>query len=98
MNDWDDAEAFRVYPAVKQLSLDIATETFMAAAMGPEAQRVNDAFVAAVGAGTAILRFPIPGGRWAAGLRARQVLEDFFRQSLPAKRRGDGGDLFSALS
>lgn len=97
MSDWEDAEAFRVYPAVKQLSLDIATETFMATAMGPQAQRVNDAFVAAVRAGTAILRFPIPGGRWAAGLRARQVLEDFFRQSLPAKRQGDGDDLFSAL-
>jgi cytochrome P450 len=94
---WRDAENFRVYPAVKQLSLDVATETFMATAMGPEAQRVNDAFVAAVRAGTAVLRFPVPGGRWAAGLRARQVLENFFRESLPAKRRGDGDDLFAAL-
>ena len=58
----------RFYPAVKQLTLDVATHTFMDADAGAEADRLNRAFVDAVRAGTALVRFPVPGLRWAKGL------------------------------
>jgi cytochrome P450 len=94
---WPMGPGFELYPAIKRLSLDLATATFMGESLGPEAERVNRAFVASVRAGTAFVRFDVPGGRWSAGLDGRKVLEDFFRKGVPGKRRKDSGDLFSAL-
>ncbi|WP_237774327.1 cytochrome P450 [Actinosynnema sp. ALI-1.44] len=86
-----------MYPALKRLTLDIAGSVFMAAALGKEKDALNKAFVDTVRAGTSLIRFPVPGGRWKAGLRGRQVLEDFFRRTIPAKRAGDSDDLFAGL-
>lgn len=94
---WRPGRRFRVYPHLKQLTLDIATEVFMGETLGPEADRINRAFVDCVQAGTAILRFPVPGGRWRRGLEGRRVLEDFFRSRIAAKRAHPGDDLFSRL-
>ncbi|RZS34405.1 cytochrome P450 [Herbihabitans rhizosphaerae] len=94
--DWPAGEAFEVFPAVKTLSLDIATEVFMGHE-GEDTVRLTDAFVDTVRAGTAILRAPVPGGRWWSGLRGREVLERYFRAEIPGKRAGAGEDLFSAL-
>ena len=87
----------RAHPAFKRLTLDLATRTFMGGELGHGADRVNRAFVDLVRAGTAYLRFPVPGLRWSRGLRARRVLEDVLRAQLPAKRAAGGTDLFSAL-
>ena len=62
-----------------------------------EQDEVNQAFIAAVRAGTSIIRKPVPGTPWAKGLKARAFLEDFFRSHLPAKRRDGGDDLFAQL-
>jgi cytochrome P450 len=98
---WQPAERFQLYPALKQLTLDLAMAVFVGTPLDPAQAatnaRVNKAFVDTVRAGTAYVRAPIPGGRWAAGLRGRKVLERFFAGYIPAKRRGDGDDLFSAL-
>lgn len=64
---------------------------------GADAARVNRAFVDAVRGGTAIVRYPVPGLRWAKGIRGRKVLERYFAERLPAKRAADGTDLFSML-
>jgi cytochrome P450 len=94
---WAVGEGFPVYPALKQLTLDVATKIFMASSTGADADRLTRAFVATVRAGTALVRLPVPGGRWGAGLRGRRLLEDYFRASLPAKRASDSKDLFAAL-
>ena len=39
----------------------------------------------------------MPGGTWHRGLTSRRLLEDYFRAQIPAKRVGDGDDLFSVL-
>ena len=88
---------FKVYPELKRLTLDIATEVFMGEPLGKEADHINNAFVDCVKAGTAIIRYPIPGGRWLRGLRGRATLEAFFRARIAAKRRQPGTDLFSRL-
>ena len=93
---WRPAEEFTVYPALKRLTLDIATDVFMASDLRAEdSDRVTRAFIDTVRAGTALIRLPV--GRWGAGLRGRKVLEDYFRRSLPAKRASDSDDLFAAL-
>ena len=94
---WGEQRSFPVYPALKQLTLDVATDVFMSADLGAERATLTTAFIDTVRAGTALVRRPVPGGRWGAGLRGRRVLEDFFRRELPARRAEDAGDLFSAL-
>lgn len=97
VDGWVPGDGFAVYPALKQLTLDVATKIFMASSMGGDSRRLTRAFVDTVRAGTSLLRLPVPGGRWAAGLHGRKVLEDYFRKSLPAKRASDSDDLFAAL-
>ncbi|MEW2358359.1 cytochrome P450 [Spirillospora sp. NPDC029432] len=95
---WEPGPGFKVYDHVKQLTLDLATDVFMGVELErAEADRINGAFIDAVRAGTAYVRFPVPGLRWHKGVRARAVLEEFFRGHLPAKRRDGGDDLFAAL-
>lgn len=94
---WRPSDRFHVLTANKQLTLDLATETFVGVELGPRADRINRSFVNTVRAGLSLVRRPIPGNRWWRGLRSRRVLERFFAEHLPAKRAGDGTDLFSAL-
>ncbi len=95
LSGWQPDERFTVYPALKRLTLDIATEIFMASELGADSGTLTRAFIDTVRAGTALIRLPV--GRWGAGLRGRKVLEDYFRRSLPAKRTSDSDDLFAAL-
>jgi cytochrome P450 len=95
VDEWRPMTGFPVYRALKQLTLDVATRVFMASSVGADSARVTKAFVDTVRAGTALVRLPV--GRWGAGLRGRQVLEEYFRAALPAKRASDSDDLFAAL-
>lgn len=94
---WQPQSRFSVYPSLKQLTLDIATEVFMGERLGPEADSINKAFVDAVRAGSSVVRYPVPGLRWHKGLAGRKLLEDFFRERLPARRANPGADLLSRL-
>ena len=95
---WSDHEEPRLHHLFKRLTLDLALETFVAVDLTREQQdEVNRAFIAAVRAGTSILRRPVPGTPWAKGLKARAFLESFFRSHLEAKRRDGGDDLFAQL-
>jgi cytochrome P450 len=94
---WDARDGFHVYPAIKQLTLDIATQVFVGTQLGPEADRINKAFVHTVHAGAATIRADVPGGLWHRGIKSRRLLEDYIRSLIPAKRAGDGDDLLSVL-
>ncbi len=94
---WRPGPRFPIYSRAKQLTLAVGSEVFVGAGPGAEADRLNRAFVDAVLGGQAIVRAPVPGGRWWRGLRGRATLEEHFRAQLPSKRRGDGEDLFSVL-
>ena len=94
---WPAAGQIHFERRIRQLTLDVATRTFMGAPLGPAANRLNGAFVDSVAASTAAIRIPVPGLRWSKGLRGRQVIEDFLTPLLPSKRASDQSDLFSAL-
>ncbi len=96
--DWGEIEEPHLQRLFKQLTLDLALETFVGVDLpAGERDRINAAFIDAVRAGTSVVRRPVPGTPWARGLKARRVLEDFFREHLPAKRRDGGDDLFAQL-
>lgn len=95
---WTAGRSTRIYPLLKALTLDVATEVFMAGRGGSEdTDAINDAFVATVRAASSIIRFPLPGTRWRAGVHGRTLLEDYFTRHLPTARSAQGDDLFAGL-
>lgn len=95
---WRTGRPVRIYWLLKQLTLDVATQVFMGGRGGDEdLDEINRAFVAAVRAATSIVRYPLPGTRYRAGLQGRATLERYFRRHLPAARTSDGTDLFAGL-
>ncbi|HET7735363.1 MAG TPA: cytochrome P450 [Nocardioidaceae bacterium] len=95
---WATGKSTRIYPLLKSLTLDIATEVFMAGRGGNEdTDAINAAFVDTVRAASSIVRVPLPRTRWRAGVRGRALLEAYFARHLPAARNGQGGDLFAGL-
>lgn len=101
MTGWLDRDAqrgrIRFYPRIKQLALDIAATAFMGIELGREADRLNRAFVDAVEASMAYIRWPIPPfGMW-RGVRGRRMLVGKFEALLPEKRAAETADLFSRL-
>ncbi len=94
---WSSDGPVRLYPLLKDLTLDIATEVFMGGRGGGDTRAINEAFVATVRAASSIVRLPIPGTRFRAGVKGRRVLEDYFHKHLPATRAGGGDDLFAGL-
>ena len=58
---------------------------------------MNKAFTDCLHAATAVVRFPVPGLRWSAGVRSRRVLEEYFHTNIDARRTSGGDDLFAAL-
>src|ERR1044072_5303065 len=97
LDAWPTGPDVQIYPLLKRLTLDVAVRTFMGGGLGADRERLTKAFIATVRAGTALVRHPVPGGRWAAGLHGRKVLEEFFRSRVAAKRASDDDDLFAAL-
>jgi cytochrome P450 len=90
-------DQFLAYPTMQRLTMDIGSQVFMATSLGAN-ERIRRAFTDAVEATVALVRFPLPGGKWRAGLRGRKTLEEYFWACLPAKRNSDGADLFSAMA
>ncbi|WP_067570334.1 cytochrome P450 [Nocardia acidivorans] len=97
VDGWRPGPRFPLYDHVKAMLLEQATVVFAGAELGPEATRLGHAFEDAVRGGQAMMRFNVPGGTWSRGLRGRQLLLEYFRRELPARRTGDGDDLFSVL-
>ena len=100
-NDWvANDRRFLFYPAVKELTLDIASVVFMGHKAGTDKQlvtTVNEAFTTTTRAGNAIVRKPVPPLSWWRGIRARKTLEDYFNAGIAEKRRSESTDMFSVL-
>jgi cytochrome P450 len=86
------------YPAMKQLTLDLAATSFLGAGIGPEVEEITNAFVDMVAASVAVIRKPLPGTPMARGVRGRKRIVAYFSEQIPIRRaRGGGDDLFSQL-
>src|SRR3954463_12375609 len=87
-----------VYPAMKQLTLDLAATSFLGAEIGPEVDEITRAFIDMVAASVSVIRKPLPGTKMARGVRGRKRIVAYFSEQIPIRRaRGGGEDLFSQL-
>src|SRR5690242_6038417 len=86
------------YPAMKQLTLDLAATSFLGAEIGPVVDEITRAFVDMVAAAVAPIRKPIPGTQMARGVTGRKRIVAYFSEQIPIRRaKGGGEDLFSQL-
>jgi cytochrome P450 len=85
------------YPAMKQLTLDLAATSFLGDDIGPEVDEITRAFVDMVAAAVAVIRKPLPGTQMARGVRGRKRIVAYFSEQIPIRRAKGGEDLFSQL-
>jgi cytochrome P450 len=86
-----------LYPAMKQLTLDLAATSFLGAGIGSEVDEITRAFVDMVAAAVAVVRKPIPGTQMARGVAGRKRIIAYFSEQIPIRRAKGGEDLFSQL-
>lgn len=87
------------YPAIKQLTLDLAADSFIGIPWGPEADRINEAFVYMVQASVAPIRTPLPFTLMRKGVKGREFLVDYFtRETRRRRAEGGGQDMFSQFA
>jgi cytochrome P450 len=88
---------FLFYPAIKQLTLDLAAVSFLGAEIGSDFEQVKRAFVDMVAAAVSVVRRPIPGTQMARGVKGRAFMVDYFGCQIEARRASDGADIFTQL-
>jgi cytochrome P450 len=86
-----------MYPAMKQLTLDLAATSFLGTGIGPEVGEITRAFVDMVAASVAVIRKPWPGTQMARGVKGRARVVGYFSEQIPIRRAKGGEDLFSQL-
>ncbi len=94
---WPDAGTFKFYPAIKALTLDLAAASFLGVPWGPEARKINRAFVDMVLAATGIVRKPLPFTQMRRGVKGRQFMCEFFGREIPKRRGATGDDIFTQI-
>ena len=74
------------YPAMKQLTLDLAATSFLGAGIGPEVDEITRAFVDMVAASVAVIRKPLPFTQMARGVKGRKRIVAYFSEQIPIRR------------
>ena len=95
VRDWRASNRFLVFNSVKQLTLDLATRVFMGIELGEDADSINHAFIDAVKASIAPIRFSLPGTAYRRGVEGRATLVRMFNELMPRKRAERSPDFFS---
>ena len=102
VTEWGEggsAGTMQFYPAIKQLTLDLAADSFLGLPFGPEADAINTAFVDMVQASVAPVRRPLPFTKMKKGVDGRAFLVDYFtRETHRIRSEGGGQDMFSQFA
>jgi cytochrome P450 len=94
---WEGPMTF--YPAIKKLTLDLAADSFLGVPLGPEADRINTAFVDMVQASVAPIRAPLPFTKMKKGVDGRAYMVDYLTRETNRRRaEGGGQDMFSQFA
>jgi cytochrome P450 len=96
--EWSGKQ-IRFYDAIKQLTLDLAADSFLGLPWGPEADKINVAFVDMVQASIGVVRKPLPFTKMGKGVAGRKFLVEYFtRETLRRRAEGGGQDMFSQFA
>ncbi|MEM6475531.1 MAG: cytochrome P450 [Pseudomonadota bacterium] len=97
VSGWAGAMEFQ--PAIKQLTLDLAADSFLGIPWGPEADKINTAFVDMVQASVAPVRRPLPFTKMKRGVDGRAYMVEFLTAETHRRRaEGAGQDMFSQFA
>lgn len=92
---------FQFYPAIKQLTLDLAATSFLGIPLGPEAKKLNQAFFDMVRASIGVVRKPWPFTAMGRGVKGRKYVIDYLARMVPDRREGgkhsNGDDMFTKI-
>ena len=94
---WGLQKDFRFYRAIKDLTLNLASNIFVGESLNKEASTVNEAFVDLVNASLVLVRYPILGNKYQRGIKARAYLEDYFRSRIARKQASNDTDMFAEI-
>jgi cytochrome P450 len=99
VEEWG-AGSMQFYPAIKELTLDLAADSFLGLPWGPEAARINRAFVDMVQASVTPIRAPLPFTQMKRGVEGRAFLVEYFTREIAKRRAGEGmgQDMFSQFA
>ena len=95
--DWGKEAEFEFYPAIKKLSLDMATTVFLGLDPGKDSQKVNKALTDMVAAAMGVVRVPIPGTLMHKGVQGRKFMINFLKKLIPERRESPLTDIFTQL-
>ena len=94
---WETGKPFKFYPAIKNLTLDLAAGSFLGLPWGPEAEKINQAFTDMVLASVSIVRRPLPFTQMRRGAKGREFLCGYFGAEIPKRRGMTGDDMFTQI-
>ena len=97
LDQWQGQPDFHFYPAIKQLTLDMAAQIFLGLVLDAEVSAVNRDFSDLVEASGAVLRMRYLGPSWTCGLSARRRLAQRLAGLIATRRHRPAADLFSQL-
>ena len=92
---WARQENFLFYPAVKELTLNLATTIFLGHELGESLGRVNRCLMDIMAGSISIIRAPIPGLPYNKSLKKRAELAEIIRQLIPERRKNPSMDMLS---
>jgi cytochrome P450 len=96
MTNWGGK--MRFYDAIKALTLDTAASSFLGLPLGPEADRLNKAFVDMVQASVGVVRKPLPFTKMGKGVAGRRLMVEYFGRLVRERRASPGQDMFSQFA
>lgn len=96
VGEWS-GRRFAFYQAIKKLTLDLAATSFLGIPWGPEAEKINKAFVDMVQASIGIVRVPLPFTAMGRGVAGRKFLVEYFTPMVPERRASTGDDIFTHI-
>lgn len=97
VQEWGGHDQFLFYPAIKTLTLDLASKIFVGEELNAEAQQINQAFAHLVEASMVLVRYPMFGNKYQRGLEGRKLLEEYFSSRIAAKRASSDTDMFAEI-
>jgi cytochrome P450 len=94
---WSATERFKFYPAIKDLTLDLAAGSFLGVPWGPEAREINRAFMDMVLAAVSVVRKPLPFTQMRRGVKGRAYMSAYFGREIPKRRGKQADDIFTQI-